>query len=59
MDKAASQAALLDAILLELKNQLSSLKQRAPLYKNCSDVKSALQVSYKNIKMRILPNGQV
>lgn len=53
MDKAASQAALLDAILLELKNQLSSLKQRAPLYKNCSDVKSALQIENDQLKEEV------
>ena len=49
MDKAAERAAQLDTILLELKNQLSSLKQKAPLYKNSSDVKSALQVIYTSV----------
>jgi len=54
MDKAAERAAQLDTILLELKNQLSSLKQKAPLYKNSSDVKSALQIENQQLKDEVL-----
>lgn len=54
MEKAAERAAQLDTILLELKKQLSSLKQRAPLYKNTTDVKSALQVENQQLKDEVI-----